>query len=477
MLTRLEIQRFKNIRDLAVDLGPFTCIAGPNAVGKSNLFDAIAFLSKLATETLMDAALSVRDADRENGELEDLFWTDGSERSESLRLAAEMLVDPVVRDDFGRTARATSTFLRYEVELGLEGAKPGSTLGRIVLRAERLTYITEGEASKRLRFPHSPSKFRRNAVSNARRARTGYISTERAADGKTEILVHQDGGSRGKPERAYAASAPKTVVSTSNTSSTPTILAAKREMERWRILALEPSAMRRSDRFHDDPHVSTKGGHMAATLYRLGGSGAGDEARRDAAYARVASRLSALVPIHGVDVVRDDVRQLLTLQLSENNGTLLPARSASDGTLRFLALSIIHEDEEADGLICMEEPENGIHPAKIPSMVNLLKDLAVDPADRVSTDNPMRQVLVATHSPLFVQMMEKSDLLAAFPTTCAGPSGRTTTTLTLLPMGGTWRAQPSHGRKAQTITEGALLAYLTHPPGAQISLSTYSGLA
>ena len=41
MLTRLEVHGFKNLLDFELDLGPFNCIAGPNGVGKSNVFDAI----------------------------------------------------------------------------------------------------------------------------------------------------------------------------------------------------------------------------------------------------------------------------------------------------------------------------------------------------------------------------------------------------------------------------------------------------
>lgn len=43
MLTRLKVSGFKNLVDVDVHFGPFTCIAGANGVGKSNLFDAILF--------------------------------------------------------------------------------------------------------------------------------------------------------------------------------------------------------------------------------------------------------------------------------------------------------------------------------------------------------------------------------------------------------------------------------------------------
>jgi len=47
MLTRLIVSGFKNLVDVDVRFGPFTtCVAGANGVGKSNLFDAIRFLSR-----------------------------------------------------------------------------------------------------------------------------------------------------------------------------------------------------------------------------------------------------------------------------------------------------------------------------------------------------------------------------------------------------------------------------------------------
>ena len=59
MPTRLKVSGFKNLVDVDIQFGPFTCIAGANGVGKSNLFDAIRFLSALAEDqTLIEAAKS-----------------------------------------------------------------------------------------------------------------------------------------------------------------------------------------------------------------------------------------------------------------------------------------------------------------------------------------------------------------------------------------------------------------------------------
>ena len=53
MITRLKVSGFKNLVYVDIHLGPFTCIAGLNGVGKSNLFDAIRFLSSSASMTLV----------------------------------------------------------------------------------------------------------------------------------------------------------------------------------------------------------------------------------------------------------------------------------------------------------------------------------------------------------------------------------------------------------------------------------------
>jgi len=471
MLTRLEVDGFKNLVGVSVDFGPLTCIAGPNSVGKSNLFDAIRFLSLLADHTLVEAALRVRDGDIETNELRDLFYRDTQSaahpaRELRFRIAAELIVDPQVRDDFGRSVDASSTFLRYEVQIGYEPPNQLGTLGRLVLLSEQLDYITEGEAARKLKFPHSAQLFRTTMVKNKRKTHSGYISTKQASDGQTEIVVHQDGGSRGPGQVAPASSAPRTIVGTSNTSATPTILAARREMQSWRFLALEPSAMRRSDRFQTVPFITGAGGHLPAALYRLATTvqrAGGDPAD---VYASVANRLARLVPIRSVEVAVDEVRQVLTIVAQERSGVRLPAAALSDGTLRFLTLAVLVADPETRGLICIEEPENGIHPARMGEMTELLQALAVDPTELPGVENPLRQVVVATHSPVFVQLQRPDDLLFAQEVKLRGERGEAIRTLRFRPLERTWRAR----QDSAAISLSTLIDYLAAPENAQLRL-------
>jgi len=71
-----------------------------------------------------------------------------------------------------------------------------------------------------------------------------------------------------------------------------------------------------------------------------------------------------------------------------------PATRLSDGTLRYLCLLAILCDPEPPPLICIEEPELGLHPDVLPK----LADLMVDASQRT-------QLIVTTHSDIMVDAM------------------------------------------------------------------------
>ena len=463
MLTRLEANGFKNLVDFALDFGPYTCIAGPNGVGKSNIFDAIRFLALLTEHTMNDAALRVRS--EESGGLTDVFFATKDARQDRFQLAVEMIVPRDVSDDFGRPAKSTSTFLRYEV--GFRHQEPSTAIGPfggLVLEREKLRHITVGDARNHLRFPHHKANFRDRVVFN-RRFSGPYIETTKDEGAEAVILVHQDGGSRGRGQPAPAAGAVRTIIGTENTTATPTILAARQEMRSWRVLALEPRAMRRPDPYTQVPGIAANGAHIPATLQHIG---AADEssAAVSQGLATIASRLSDLVPVNAVRVRQDDVRQLLSLEVEERSGLRLAANSISDGTLRFLTLAALAEGASESGLFCMEEPENGIHPANLEAMNLLLQDIAVDAHEPVGGDNPLRQVVVATHSPHFVQLQRSDDLVLARKAAKKHDRLGVVEPLACQPCLRTWRS----GKEAPGVAEIALQSYLLPPENGRTPL-------
>ncbi len=458
MLTRLKVSGFKNLVDLDVRFGPFTCVAGPNGVGKSNLFDAIRFLSNLTTMTLTEAALSVRDEDARSTDVRSLFHRTGGNYAEAMSLEAEMLLPKEEWDDLGQKARATMTFVRYRLVLGLREDADRAGGPGLEIRREELSHIRKGTAPRQLSFPHSKSKWRDSVLHGKRQP--PFISTE-SRGGQPVIRLHQDGGSRGRQVPFPAASLPRTVLS-STTAESPTALVARREMESWRLLQLEPSAMRKPDSFNDPDELGSDGSHLAAALYRLGRGeeqerGNGREERASRVHGQIANRLSELVEdVAELRVDRDERRELLTVSVRMRDGTEHPARALSDGTLRFLALSVLEVDPQCRGVLCLEEPENGIHPERIPAMLSLLQDIATDTNEPVGDDNPLRQVIVNTHSPAVVSQVPEDSLLVAESKEMA-KGGARFDRLSCSCLPGTWRAGENGGGE---VSLGKLLSYL-----------------
>jgi predicted ATPase len=203
-------------------------------------------------------------------------------------------------------------------------------------------------------------------------------------------------------------------LSTVNAVESPTASLVKKEIKSWRILQLEPSALRKPDSFDAENEMGVDGSHLPATLFYL--ANATEKQAKDLpprwVYDQLAHRLRDLIgEISKVKVDQDNMRRLFTLMAYDRDGTPYPARSLSDGTLRFLALAVIELDFRAEGLFCLEEPENGIHPERVPAMIKLLQDIAVDPALAPASDNLLRQVIVNTHSPLVVSEVPDDSLL------------------------------------------------------------------
>jgi predicted ATPase len=463
MITRLKIDGFKNLVNVDLRFGPFTCIAGLNAIGKSNLFDAIHFLSDLSDKTLLDAAKSVRSEGQKNADIRALFHRVGENtyRSNKMTFEIEMLVPSEGIDELGQQAEASITSVKYKLVLGLKKDEYNGD-GLIEILEEELLPIAQRAFLKSIAF-HANNEWKKSVIKGRRSVE--FISTQIKEQGVTLIRLHQD-KLKGKALDRRADQLPKTVLSSADATQNPTALIVRNEMRSWKLIQLEPSALRQSDEFHtiSNAKLGSNGSHLAATLFRLGQ----DAKDKPNVYQLLANRLTELVDhIVEVSVEKDEKRELLTLMVKDKDGTLHPARSLSDGTLRFIGLGVLELDPHTNGVICMEEPENGIHPEKITSVLTLLQDIAVDSTCAVGNDNPLRQVIINTHSPLVVQQVSDDSLLMAeLKEDIAQIYGKGKVKfkkVVFSPLSGTWRTKVDSDRPP--VTKGKLLAYLNSPRG------------
>lgn len=398
MLTRLEIDGFKTFEGLDIQLTPFTVILGSNAAGKSNLFDAVRLLSSLATRDVAEAVKELR------GEPLELFRQTPIGRSRKITIAAEVLIDPVVRDPWGSATTLNHTRMRYEITLERRELKAG--VERILVAREAVLPIPRKDDrwSKAMR----PAKEFRDSYLKYGRQKP-WLTTESTAEGLS-FSIHQD-GRQGRTRPASAAEA--TVLYSITNAEFPHLFALREEMRHWRLLQLDPALLRRPVPATASDVLDADGANLAAVLAQLKAETASDD-RPNGVLSDIVAELNHLIPgITGLDAALHEASREYRIELTTRDGLPFSSRVISDGTLRVLALLTLLHDPRHRGLICFEEPENGVHPGRIKQLVQRLTDMVSDPATFEGVDGvlPLSQLLLNSHSPIVLSaLIEKGQL-------------------------------------------------------------------
>jgi predicted ATPase len=217
------------------------------------------------------------------------------------------------------------------------------------------------------------------------------------------LYLHQDGRSGRKA--TVAEKAERTVLSGVLNTEFPHAFAAREEMRSWKRLQLNPEVLRAPSSMVSPQNLGPDGSFLPSTLARL-------QAKNRLEY--ISADLNYLVPeIDKVKVEPDKAQNRYLIHASTRDGRTFSSRVLSDGTLRLLALITLNHDPRHHGLLCFEEPENGVHPQRLKSMVDgVLRPLATDFANDPS-DIPLRQLLVNTHSPILAQALVTEDQIRA----------------------------------------------------------------
>ena len=314
--------------------------------------------------------------------------------ADKMSFAVEMLVNPIVHDTWGGEEILKYTRLRYELVLKRFTNSIG--MEDIEVIHESLNTIKHDQDKWIKLLPKETADVWRPKVVSGKR-QTPYMFTD-DYNGTLSIIVPQDGSS-GKKRVYPLKNATKTVLSSFDSVDFRHILAAREEMRSWRFLQLNPEYLRLpTSKTTGEDVISYSGKNIAAALYRI---------KQEDPYnlKEIARKLNSFIPdFVSVDVKDDKENKQYVVMLTDIDGKEYSSRVLSEGTMRILTLCILWQDSKHRGLLCFEEPENGIHPFRLKDMALLLKSLSTDFLD---VDSPLRQVIINTHSTVFVSEMNK----------------------------------------------------------------------
>lgn len=405
MLTRVEIDGFKTFAEFTLDLRPFSAIVGPNASGKSNLFDALRFLSLLAQHDIRTAMQDLR------GDPEELFRKTPFSVSEKIRFAIEVVVDANGSDAFSTSYILKTQRLRYELEISL---KP------------RGIFVTHESCTPIAKKTDTAEYIRKSSVSYAAQIGPLIRMSEVSRGEPFAIVIRQDGeNKRGRPVMLPAQEATRTALSTITTAEFPHLYALKNFLASVRFLELNPQAARKPNDRYEARALRPDASNLSAVLASLKEETC-SEVRPEGVLSDISMDLASLIPsVKSIEVDTDDSAKEYSYGVMTSEGLYFSSRVISDGTLRLLALLTVLNDPNRRGLLCFEEPENGVHEGRIDALVDFLRSAATDFSKE--SGDPVFQVIINTHSPAVMEALEPHEIVVADTITVIDPAARTKT--------------------------------------------------
>lgn len=350
MINRLEIKCFHSFEELELEMRPLTVLIGPNGGGKSNLLDVFSFLSQAALGELAEGIAR-------RGGFDSLHFRGTA--SDRISLGVDFSPDPPFAEEgadihYKLELRSVGSVAKVWFEQVSIGPKPGHA------RPIRLMHRDKDGC----RFRNLPRQ---------------EMEEVKQLESETELAVTQV-----KDQQVY-----------------PTPYKLVRTVGSWGFYPPTSTgldaAIRRPQLLRPGLRLATNGGNLASALHAL-------QNRYPHVYDDLVDRLrNACAGFKYLSFPPEGGDGMINLRWWEepyDEEFGFSANLLSDGTLRLLMLLAILLSPDPPPLICIDEPELGLHP----DWIKLIAELAVTASERT-------QLVIATHSPEFVSKVRPSDVV------------------------------------------------------------------
>lgn len=357
MLKRLYVDNFKTLVNVEWLPGTVNLLVGENNSGKSNLCNALRFISLSAQATIAETAGLVG----ESWQLHNVYLPRKS--TLDFDCTSELLIDDV------------ASCFRYILRLERTAAPPPAM-------RNAATYQVEFES----------------------------LSVARGGEEPIDLLVNDRGSVRLLHEKRYfgeeehepyvETSAPREATMLFRLYDLQTNRLAnafKKYLQSWMYFSLNPHAMRLPPPAGAPlGMLLPDGANLAAVLHLM-------KNVRERDYRRVRDLVASIEP--AADSISFlQAQDNMLMWLDDGRGHTFSPHGVSDGTLRFLALAFVivstrawmRESGLPAPLIIFEEPENGVY-------VRLLRQLF----DLIETEGEVGQYVFTTHSPYVIDLFDR----------------------------------------------------------------------
>lgn len=377
MIKWVRIEGYKSFQSLNLELSPLTVIFGPNASGKSNLLDALYFISQAVNQKNLKEAFR----GHRGLPLESFYY--GDEGYE------ELLKKSTLQLTFKIDVELSPPVIK-KVEEMVEAKRRGidSRIEKKIITEKLLRYCFTIEALPETGYLRVMNErlcaIKRNGEEKKRRP---FLDREGdrihlRMEGQAHPIFHEIGLDH-------------TIISTAlYEPHYPHITAFRMELANWYTYYLEPKTLMREEvPLAEIESLGQRGENLAPFLNTL-------KHKHQKSYESLNLSLKRIMPTDASIDVEHLKEGRVGLRLSEN-GLWFSARLISEGTLRLIGLlAAIHPRNPAT-MVAFEEPENGVHPVRLKIISDALKN---------AVQVHGKQIIVTTHSSILPEYFDDKDL-------------------------------------------------------------------